>query len=135
MRFAVLLTMRYTLPGIWIGIALLFLLSAGQIMARDLGDRTCTVPGQCAQPYGGRGGRVFDPLDGSPVYQPAPAYRDSNIVGFPVKLGIAPREGLEPKGGNRHQTWCNKRYRSYSVADNTFQPVRGPRQRCLSPFD
>lgn len=44
----------------------------------------------------------------------------------------APRvnSGLNP----RHYDWCEKRYRSYRFSDNTFQPYRGSRQQCLSPY-
>jgi hypothetical protein len=33
-----------------------------------------------------------------------------------------------------HVNWCHARYRSYRVWDNTFQPHRGPRRQCISPF-
>jgi hypothetical protein len=35
---------------------------------------------------------------------------------------------------DRHVRWCSDRYRSYRVSDNTFQPNRGPRQICRSPY-
>jgi hypothetical protein len=31
--------------------------------------------------------------------------------------------------------WCARRYRSYSAYDNSFQPSRGPRRQCYSPYD
>ena len=31
--------------------------------------------------------------------------------------------------------WCAERYRSYRPSDNTFQPIRGPRRQCVSPYD
>ncbi|MTI45163.1 BA14K-like protein [Roseibium hamelinense] len=34
----------------------------------------------------------------------------------------------------QHVNWCLERYRSYLVADNTYQPYEGPRQICNSPF-
>jgi hypothetical protein len=33
-----------------------------------------------------------------------------------------------------HVEWCEDRYRSYRVSDNSFQPYHGPRQECLSPY-
>lgn len=33
-----------------------------------------------------------------------------------------------------HVAWCSSRYRSYQVADNSYQPYRGGRHECLSPF-
>lgn len=34
-----------------------------------------------------------------------------------------------------HVQWCDARYRSYRVSDDTFQPYHGPRRRCNSPYD
>lgn len=34
----------------------------------------------------------------------------------------------------RHIDWCYDRYRSYRASDNTFQPYRGGRQECVSPY-
>ena len=36
--------------------------------------------------------------------------------------------------GNAHINWCYNRYRSYRDYDNTFQPYRGPRRECISPY-
>lgn len=33
-----------------------------------------------------------------------------------------------------HYRWCEARYRSYRVRDNTFQPYNGPRRQCISPY-
>ncbi len=33
-----------------------------------------------------------------------------------------------------HVNWCYNRYRSYRDYDNTFQPYRGPRRQCISPY-
>lgn len=32
-----------------------------------------------------------------------------------------------------HDRWCDDRYRSYRVSDDTFQPYHGPRRKCNSP--
>lgn len=36
--------------------------------------------------------------------------------------------------GDAHEHWCYRRYRSYRVWDNTFQPYRGRRRQCISPY-
>ncbi|WP_269581300.1 BA14K family protein [Roseibium sp. Sym1] len=33
-----------------------------------------------------------------------------------------------------HYQWCARRYRSYRAVDNSFQPYRGPRRACVSPY-
>ncbi|WP_370633343.1 BA14K family protein [Nitratireductor sp. B36] len=33
-----------------------------------------------------------------------------------------------------HLAWCGGKYRSFRASDNTFQPHRGPRKRCVSPY-
>ena len=33
-----------------------------------------------------------------------------------------------------HVEWCYARYRSYRASDNTFQPFRGLRKQCWSPY-
>ncbi|MBA8818206.1 lectin [Ochrobactrum sp. P6BS-III] len=35
---------------------------------------------------------------------------------------------------NNHVRWCQNRYRTYRVSDNTFQPNSGPRRQCVSPY-
>ena len=34
-----------------------------------------------------------------------------------------------------HYVWCDRRYKSYRVWDDTFQPNKGPRRLCNSPYD
>lgn len=34
----------------------------------------------------------------------------------------------------RHVNYCYRKYRSYRVYDNTFQPYRGRRRQCVSPY-
>jgi len=50
-----------------------------------------------------------------PVVAPPPVYA-------PVRLSAA------------HVNWCENRWRSYRVSDNSFQPLNGPRQVCVSPY-
>jgi hypothetical protein len=33
-----------------------------------------------------------------------------------------------------HVDWCYDRYRSYREYDNTYQPTRGVRRECISPY-
>jgi hypothetical protein len=35
--------------------------------------------------------------------------------------------------GSAHLRWCSDRYRSYRASDDTYQPLSGPRRRCISP--
>lgn len=37
--------------------------------------------------------------------------------------------------GSRHVRWCHNRYKSYRAWDNTFQPYKGPRKQCWSPYN
>lgn len=40
------------------------------------------------------------------------------------------RTALPPQ----HYDYCFRKYRSYRASDNTFQPYRGPRKPCRSPY-
>jgi hypothetical protein len=44
------------------------------------------------------------------------------------------RRNYQGNYGNAHVNWCYNRYRSYRAYDNTFQPYRGPRRQCYSPY-
>ncbi|MDQ0559525.1 hypothetical protein QO004_001303 [Rhizobium mesoamericanum] len=52
------------------------------------------------------------------------------IVSQPTYVAPAPVPTLV----SGHVAWCQARYRSYRVYDNTFQPYNGPRQQCVSPY-
>jgi hypothetical protein len=58
--------------------------------------------------------------------------------GFYFHFGPAPRHYAPPRRAHRlpaaHIRWCQNRYRSYRASDNTFQPYRGPRRACRSPY-
>ena len=42
--------------------------------------------------------------------------------------------GTQPLAiGNDHVSYCQARYKTYRVSDNTFQPNNGPRRACVSP--
>ncbi|WP_234857379.1 BA14K family protein [Sinorhizobium meliloti] len=36
---------------------------------------------------------------------------------------------------NAHLRWCQERYASYRLSDDTFQPFDGARRRCNSPYN
>lgn len=85
-----------------------------------------------------RGNRAF--YNGHPGYRNyRPGYRRHNGFWFPAGAFIAgaiiggaldnPRPRM-----NAHVRWCYDRYRSYRASDNTFQPNRGPRRQCYSPY-
>jgi hypothetical protein len=57
------------------------------------------------------------------------------IGGAIIGAMTAPRPAPVYEYGDAHVQWCYNRYRSYRAYDNTFQPLRGPRQRCYSPYD
>jgi hypothetical protein len=33
-----------------------------------------------------------------------------------------------------HVNWCENRWKSYRVSDNSYQPLNGPRLACVSPY-
>ncbi|WP_246732113.1 BA14K family protein [Rhizobium laguerreae] len=46
-----------------------------------------------------------------------------------------PSEEYSNEYDRRHYAWCARRYRSYSTYDNSFQPSRGQRRQCYSPYN
>jgi len=49
----------------------------------------------------------------------------------------AQAKGEKSKRGRfsaKHVAWCAKKYRSYRAADNMFQPLKGKRKACRSPY-
>lgn len=63
---------------------------------------------------------------------PAAAFITGAIVGGAVSGGTSTTV-VVPRG-SAHVDWCQNRYRSYRVSDNSFQPYNGPRQACVSPY-
>lgn len=47
---------------------------------------------------------------------------------------VVPPRRFRPVGSSAHVRWCYARFRSYRSWDNTFQPFRGPRRQCISPY-
>jgi BA14K-like protein len=69
-------------------------------------------------------------------------YRRSNGFWFPtaaffgsVIIGSALANAANSGNASRHVRWCDDRYRSYRIRDNTFQPYIGPRRGCNSPYN
>jgi hypothetical protein len=58
-------------------------------------------------------------IGGAIANQPAAAVPP---VYAPVRLNAA------------HVNWCENRWKSYRVSDNSYQPLSGPRQVCVSPY-
>ncbi|TCD14635.1 BA14K family protein [Oricola cellulosilytica] len=99
-----------------------------------------------------RPGPTVRPIAPGPGPAPAPAPRRSGgfskdqmlglgivggvIAGAAIANATRPREVIvQPQGNaNAHVDWCFGRYRSYRIADNTFQPYHGPRRQCISPY-
>lgn len=54
------------------------------------------------------------------------------IGGMAAQPVPAPQLGVPMPAA--HVRWCQARYRSYDAYSNTFQPNRGPRQVCVSPY-
>jgi hypothetical protein len=60
--------------------------------------------------------------------------------GYPVPIYKAPRRWPAAVvrtyrvGMSAHAQWCAERYRSYDVRSDTWQPYRGPRRQCRSPY-
>ena len=73
------------------------------------------------RPYGYR--RYYRPRYYRPrYYRPHRVYR-------PVRRRVVRR-----RFSAAHYGYCSTRYRSYRVRDNTFQPYRGRRKQCRSPY-
>lgn len=45
-----------------------------------------------------------------------------------------PEPALDPRLVAAHVGWCSNRYRSYRPSDNSYNPYRGPRRDCISPY-
>jgi hypothetical protein len=38
------------------------------------------------------------------------------------------------KYSQQHVSWCQNHWKSYDPYNNTYQPYKGPRQQCYSPY-
>jgi hypothetical protein len=61
---------------------------------------------------------------------PTPRYSGQRTYGGNPGVGGASRLGT----AKDHTGWCADRYRSYRAEDNSFQPLKGARKPCMSPF-
>jgi hypothetical protein len=68
--------------------------------------------------------------------QRVPGYRYYQGYWFPPAAFFGLFLGPTVRGSHMsaHVQWCYDHYRSYRASDNTFQPYRGPRQQCHSPY-
>ena len=69
-------------------------------------------------------------------YTHAPAYPEphlANAYPVPVFRGASPLP-VVGYASPAHVEWCYTRYRSYRLSDNSFQPHRGVRRACRSPY-
>lgn len=88
-----------------------------------------------------RSGRAY--YNGQRGYtQRRAGYREYNGYWFPAGAFIAGAiiggalNNSQPavRVSSQHVRWCQNRWRSYRVSDNSYQPYNGPRQRCVSPY-
>jgi hypothetical protein len=56
------------------------------------------------------------------------------IGGLIIGGAIANSNNRSRNRDRSHVDWCYDRYRSYRASDNTFQPYRGGRRQCNSPY-
>lgn len=87
-----------------------------------------------------RGNRYF--LNGRRGYRERrPGYRRHRGLWFPpaafvtgALVGGALAQSRPRRVRDPHVEWCFNRWRSYDPVSDTFQPNRGPRRRCISPY-
>lgn len=82
--------------------------------------------------------------DGEQQSSDAPAGVESMIWVDPVTTAsfvyeddfAAPQESEDAGAqfSEAHHAWCAQRYRSYDRADNSYNPYRGGRRECVSPY-
>ncbi|WP_414474247.1 BA14K family protein [Microvirga sp. M2] len=89
---------------------------------------------------GHRGYRAYHP--GYRQYNgwwfPPAAFLAGAIIGGAVAsqppVVVAPPAYAPVRLSAAHVNWCTNRWKSYRVSDNSFQPLSGPRQVCVSPY-
>lgn len=66
----------------------------------------------------------------------APIIPRANVEPDTDPVTTAALSEIEVDGGlsDEHVAWCSSRYRSYQVEDNSYQPYRGARRECVSPY-
>jgi hypothetical protein len=71
-----------------------------------------------------------------------PGYRQHNGYWFPpaafimgaIISGALSNQQPVVRMSAQHVRWCQNRWRSYRVSDNSYQPFNGPRRACVSPY-
>ncbi|MCR4268048.1 BA14K family protein [Nitratireductor sp. ZSWI3] len=65
-----------------------------------------------------------------------PAYRRRSARPERVWPSAPPARRIYPGHDAQvaHRAWCRQHYRSYRADDNSFQPRKGARRRCRSPY-
>ena len=87
-----------------------------------------------------KGQRYYNGHPGERIYRDG--YRRHNGFWYPrsaFSLGIIIAPGIQQRvirsyGGSRHINWCENRYRSYRISNNSWKPNHGPRRVCVSPY-
>lgn len=101
-----------------------------------------TIPRHTITPDIGRFDPGHDNRFGRYRYEPPDQQLDLNVQ----KIRPAPIPRAPKYTGTRtlyrvqnlstdHVDWCYSKYRSYRAKDNTYQPDKGQRKICVSPFD
>lgn len=77
---------------------------------------------------------VYGP--GRPILRPRHGARSFHwrYEGRPKQRRTARRAYPGHDARATHLAWCHDRYRSYRAHDNTFQPYKGARRACVSPY-
>ncbi|CZT33278.1 BA14K family protein [Rhizobium sp. 9140] len=79
---------------------------------------------------------VHQPVVAPPVasMDNASAEIDKTEPGAPVGETDLAMAQDEIANNPEHQAWCERRYRSYSAADNSYSAYSGERRTCISPY-
>ena len=64
----------------------------------------------------------------------ASAEIDQTEPGAPVSETDIATAASQAASNPEHQTWCERRYRSYSPEDNSYSAYSGERKTCMSPY-
>ena len=106
--------------------------------AQQQGTHSDGIPGMYQSPqeryFHRNGNRAYYQGQRGYRYQ-RQGYQNYNGFWFPAAafLGAAVIGGIIQNGSNHsgsHVAYCQNRYRSYRMSDNTFQPNVGPRRAC-----
>jgi hypothetical protein len=81
--------------------------------------------------YHNRGYRTWNGYRGYGYHRAGYRYYGGYWYPAAAFVVVAPR--VVVRGSMSHARWCENRYVSYRVSDNTYQPYDGPRRQCVSP--